>query len=73
MPFLLYKESILDQYIVKLYSRAYMDLDEIYAYIADNLLESATASHIIFNLGIFPERGAIRHVGAYHHGEIYTE
>ena len=41
-----------------------MDLDEIYAYIADNLLESATASHIIFSLGIFPERGAIRHVGA---------
>lgn len=62
----------MDKYIVKLYSRAYRDLDGIYAYIADNLLEPDTAlkmmddlENMIFSLETFPERGTIRRVGAY--------
>ena len=62
----------MDKCIVKLYSRAYRDLDGIYTYIAGNLLEPATASKMIdelentiFSLESFPERGAIRRVGAY--------
>jgi plasmid stabilization system protein ParE len=62
----------LDKYLVKLYSRAYRDLDGIYAYIANNLLEPATASKIIgelenaiFSLETLPERGAVRRAGAY--------
>ena len=62
----------MDKYLVKLYSRAYRDLDGIYAYIANNLLEPATASKIIgelenaiFSLETLPERGAVRRAGAY--------
>ena len=33
----------MDKYVIKLYPRAYRDLDEIYAYIDDTLLESNTA------------------------------
>lgn len=43
--FHVYGGNILDKYTVKLYARAYQDLEEIYSY--------------------FPERGAIRRVGAY--------
>ena len=59
-------------YTVKLYPRAYRDSDEIYAYIAKNLMEQGTADHMIsalenaiFSLEQFPERGSIRHTGAY--------
>lgn len=62
----------MDKYVIKLYPRAYRDLDEIYAYIADTLLESNTAiklideiESIILSLETFPERGSIRRVGAY--------
>ena len=62
----------MNKYIVKLYTRAYRDLDGIYTYIAGSLLESATASKMIdelentiFSLETFPERGAIRRVGVY--------
>ena len=62
----------MDKYLVRLYSRAYRDLDGIYAYIANNLLEPATASKIIgelenaiFSLETLPERGAVRRAGAY--------
>lgn len=62
----------MDKYIVKLYTRAYRDLDEIYAYIAGSFLEPITASKMIdelentiFSLESSPDRGAIRHVGAY--------
>jgi len=62
----------LNKYIVKLYSRAYRDLDGIYAYIAYNLSEPATAFNMIddlentiFSLETFPERGSIRRVGTY--------
>lgn len=33
----------MDKYVVKLYARAYRDLDGIYTYIAENLLEPDTA------------------------------
>ena len=65
-------ENILDKYLVKLYPRAYQDLDSIYAYIASHLLEPATASKMIeeledaiLSLEILPERGSIRRIGAY--------
>ena len=62
----------MDKYIVKLYPRAYRDLDGIYAYIAGSFLEPITVSkmideleNIIFSLESSPDRGAIRRVGAY--------
>ena len=62
----------MDKYLVKLYPRAYRDLDGIYTHIAGTLLEPATASKMvdelenaIFSLEILPERGAIRRIGAY--------
>lgn len=62
----------MDKYVVKLYPRAYRDLDEIYAYIADSLLEPNIAfkmidelENTILSLETFPERGSIRQVGAY--------
>lgn len=65
----------MDNYVVKLYARAYRDLDGIYAYIAENLLEPGTALNMveeleeaIFSLEQLPERGAIRRVGAYANG-----
>ncbi len=49
-----------------------MDLDGIYTYIANNLLEPTAASKMInelettiLNLENFPERGAIRRIGAF--------
>lgn len=60
------------KYTVKLYPRAYRDLDEIYSYIAINLTEPETADKMIaaleeaiFSLEQFPERGIIRHTGVY--------
>ena len=62
----------MDKYSVKLYARAYRDLDEIYAYIANTLSEPGTALNIvdaleeaIFSLEQMPERGAIRRIGIY--------
>lgn len=60
------------KYSVKLYPRAYRDLDEIYSYIAVNLTEPDTASKVItaleeavFSLEQYPKRGSIRKVGVY--------
>ncbi|MEE0675424.1 MAG: type II toxin-antitoxin system RelE/ParE family toxin [Ruminococcus sp.] len=60
------------KYNVKLYPRAYRDLDEIYSYIAINLAEHGTADNMItelekavFSLEQFPERGSIRRIGVY--------
>lgn len=60
------------KYSVKLYPRAYRDLDSIYSYIADNLMEKDTADHMItdlenavFSLEQFPERGSIRRTGTF--------
>ena len=62
----------MDKYVVKLYARAYRDLDEIYTYIAKNLSEPGTALNMvdaleeaIFSLEQMPERGAIRRIGIY--------
>ena len=62
----------MDDYAVKLLSRAYRDLDGIYAYIANALLEPGTAEKLIdtleeeiLSLEHFPERGAPRKTGAY--------
>lgn len=65
----------MDKYVVKLYTRAYRDLDNIYTYIAETLLEPGTAldmvdelEEAIFSLEQLPERGAIRRAGAYKDG-----
>ncbi len=66
----------MDNYVVKLYARAHRDLDGIYTYIAENLLEPGTALNMIdelekaiFSLEQLPERGAIRRIGAYANGD----
>ena len=66
----------MDRYVVKLYACAYRDLEDIYTYIAENLLEPGTALNMadeletaIFSLEQLPERGAIRRVGAYANGD----
>ncbi len=62
----------MDKYTVKLLSRAYRDLDGIYAYIAETLLEPGTATKLldaleeaIFSLEKLPRRGARRKNGVY--------
>ena len=62
----------MNKYSVKIYSRAYQDLELIYKYIAEELLEPSTAMEIvegleksIFSLEEQPERGVIRRIGAY--------
>ncbi|MBT9172719.1 MAG: hypothetical protein DDT21_01105 [Syntrophomonadaceae bacterium] len=62
----------MDKYAVKLLTRAYQDLDSIYAYIAEILLETGTAKKLleemedaIFSLEELPQRGSLRKNGAY--------
>ena len=62
----------MDKYTVRLYTRAYRDLDGIYAYIAEQLSEPLVAERLIesieeavFSLEAFPERGSVRRIGAY--------
>ena len=62
----------MDKYAVKLYARAYRDLDSIYLYIAENLSAPGTAASLadeleeaIFSLEMLPERGSIRRTGMY--------
>ena len=64
--------STLDKYEVKLYARAYRDMEDIYAYIANNLHDPNAAQNIIdeienavFSLELMPERGAVRRSGIY--------
>lgn len=66
----------MDKYTVKLYARAYRDLDGIYEYIANNLSEPTIASNMIdtleeaiYSLEYLPERGTIRRIGAYANGD----
>lgn len=66
----------MNKYVVKLYTRSYRDLDDIYTYISETLLEPGTAldmvdelEEAIFSLEQLPERGSIRHVGAYKDGD----
>ena len=49
-PFPHYGGSILDKYVVKIYARAYRDLDGIYTYIAETLMEPETALNMIDEL-----------------------
>jgi len=60
------------KYAVKLLLHAYRDLDGIYAYIAETLLEPGAAQKLmdaleeaIFGLEELPQRGALRKNGAY--------
>ena len=62
----------MDKYTVKLYARAHRDLDGIYEYIAEHLLEPGVALNMvealeqaIFSLETMPERGSIRQTGIY--------
>lgn len=62
----------MDKYSVKLLSRAFHDLDRIYAYIAGTLLEPGTAEHLldtleeaVFSLEKLPRRGAPRKKGVF--------
>lgn len=62
----------MDKYTVKLYSRAYRDLDGIFDYIANKLSEPETANKMldfleegIFSLEHFPMRAPVRRTGAY--------
>ena len=68
--------NILNNYSVKLYPRAYRDMDKIYAYIAYNLLEPGVAANLvnelettILSLEQFPDRGAARRTGIYANGD----
>ena len=62
----------MNKYEVKLYARAYRDMEDIYAYIANNLHDPNAAQNIIdeienavFSLELMPERGAVRRSGIY--------
>ena len=62
----------MDKYSVKIYARAYQDLDEIYRYIAKNLMEKGTAikmaqasEEAIYSLEQLPERGTYRQTGSF--------
>lgn len=68
----------MDNYVVKIYASAYRDLDGIYTYIAENLMEPETALNMIdelekaiFSLEQFPERGTIRRIGVYANGDCH--
>lgn len=61
-----------NKYSVKLLPRAYSDLDGIYDYIAETLIEPGIASKLldsleeaIFSLENMPKRGALRKTGVY--------
>ena len=62
----------MDNYAVKLYAQAYRDLDGIYSYIANELLEPNAALNLvnelegaILSLEQMPDRGAVRRVGLF--------
>lgn len=62
----------MDNYDVKLLPQAYRDLNGIYAYIAETILETGTAEKLldaleeaIFSLEELPRRGAQRKNGVY--------
>ena len=65
----------MNKYAVRLYPRAYRDLDGIYAYIARHLQEPGTAlamaeelESAILSLEQLPHRGAVRRSGVYANG-----
>ncbi|UWG95908.1 type II toxin-antitoxin system RelE/ParE family toxin [Dehalobacter sp. DCM] len=61
-----------NKYSVKLLPRAYRDLDGIYTYVAETVIEPGIAAKLvdtleeaIFSLESMPQRGALRKIGAY--------
>lgn len=61
-----------NKYTVKLLPRAYRDLDGIYEYVAETLIEPGIAAKLIdsleeaiLSLESMPQRGALRKKGAY--------
>lgn len=61
-----------NKYVVKLLPRAYSNLDRIYAYIAETLIEPGIAANLvnsleeaIFGLENMPRRGSLRKTGPY--------
>ena len=65
----------MDKYSVKLLPKAYEDIDKIYRYISEILMESKAAEsnvncieEAIIGLENFPYRGAKRKVGVYANG-----
>lgn len=69
-----------NKYSVKLLPRAYRDLDDIYEYIAEMLIESGVAAKLvdsleeaIFSLESMPQRGALRKIGAYAANKGYRQ
>ena len=64
--------TLAERYTVKIYAKAYHDLDHISAHIAENLKEPAVAEKMmdvleeaIYSLEELPERGAVRRTGTY--------
>jgi len=62
----------LEHYTIELLSKAYHDLDDIYDYIAQSLLEPEVAEKLInaleeaiFSLEQMPRRGTLRKIGVY--------
>lgn len=62
----------MDRYLVKLLPKAYRDLEQIYNYISENLMEKNTALNMvktientILSLDEFPHRGSERKIGKY--------
>ena len=62
----------MSKFTVKLLPKAYRDLEQIYRYISESLMENNTALDIIkeiedsiLSLDEFPNRGAVRKVGVY--------
>ena len=53
----------MDKYTVKILPAAFEQMDKIYAYIAQNLLDKLDDA--IRSLKMLPERGAVRKVGKY--------
>lgn len=62
----------MNKYIIKLLPKAYRDLEQIYTYVSDILIEKEIAlklineiEEIIFTLEEFPYRGSERKIGIY--------
>lgn len=65
----------MSKYVVQFHVCAYQNLNGIYTYITENPLEPATAINMIneqkaaiWELGQFPEYGALRRAGSYVNG-----
>lgn len=71
-PFPLYGGNILDKYRVEILNRAYKNIDDIYEYIANELLAPDAAMHLVekfedalLSLETMPSRFPTRKTGSY--------